>query len=178
MIILNFFKVLIVSSMLLLTACADRADITRGIGVDIVPIQHTLSLNLKKNKAMNAQHRLKAFLVEQHERILSGHVDIFVATDRAYKLALQAESQLHAQGVDAKTIRVKWVNEPLNQRFDYVIQVTDHQVTVPICRPAQSGYFFHRNLGCATDTIRWKSMVRPDAILNQSAMDARPSKAL
>ncbi|QFI38758.1 hypothetical protein FR932_13300 [Moritella marina ATCC 15381] len=170
---MRIFKILMMST-LLLTACADRAESTRGIHIDIVPTYYTLSLNLNKNK--DAQHRLDTFFIEQHERILSGQVEIFVATDTAYNFALQAESKLHGQGIDAMTIAITRVKKPINQRFDYVVQISNHQAIVPICRSAQSGYFFNRDLGCSMDSTRWKSMVRPDAVLNQSDLDSRPSK--
>ncbi|WP_228140308.1 hypothetical protein [Moritella sp. JT01] len=164
--------------MLFLTACADRADVTSGINVDIVPIHYALSLNLNKSKRVEAKNRLNAFLTDQKDNILFGTIEMYVANNAAYKFAKNVESKLHEQGVEASMISIERVKHPLQQRFDYVIRVTRHQVTVPICRPAQSGDFFHHSLGCSVDAIRWKSMNRPENVLNQSGMDTRPLKAL
>lgn len=171
-------KAMIITSMLFLTACADRADVTSGINVDIVPIHYALSLNLNKSNRVEVKEKLNAYLTDQKGNILFGTVEMYVANNTAYKFAKKVESQLHEQGVEASMISIERVKQPLKQRFDYVIRVTRHQVTVPICRSAQSGDFFHHSLGCSVDAIRWKSMTRPESILNQSEMDTRPLKAL
>ncbi|SGY85454.1 Putative uncharacterized protein [Moritella viscosa] len=175
---MKYIKILIISSILFLTACADSADVTSGIGVDITPIHYSLSLNVNKSKSLDAKNRLDSFLVEQKDNILFGHIEMYVSNNTAYKFAKKVESKLHAQGIEAYMISIARVKQPIKQRFDYVIRVTRHQVTVPICRPAQLGDFNHNQLGCTIDSMRWQLMSNPENMLNQFEMDTRPSKAL
>lgn len=175
---MKYIKTMLFTSLLFLTACADHADVSSGISVDVVPVHYSLSLNLNKSKNAETKKRLANFLVEQKEQILSGQTEMYVATNSAYKLAKKVESQLYERGVAAPRITITRVKQAVNHRFDYVIRVTRHRVTVPICGPVQSGDFFHHNLGCTLDSIRWQSMNHPENMLNQSDMDIRPSKAL
>ncbi|QUM82985.1 hypothetical protein HWV01_17615 [Moritella sp. 5] len=166
------------TSILFLTACADRADVNHGISLDVVPTHYALSFNLHKSKRIEVKNRLDTFLIDQKENMLFGQVEMYVANNTAYKFAQKVSVQLHQQGIDAAMIHITRVKEPLQQRFDYVIRVTRHQVTVPLCRPAQSGDFFTQDAGCYVDGLRWKSMARPETVLDHSNMDIRPSKAL
>ncbi|WP_278182923.1 hypothetical protein [Vibrio misgurnus] len=150
---------------LTLVGCSSGWPDKAGPAIDIYPVHSSLALRADGKNHAQAQASFEQFLAEQRHQLLTQNSVLYWRTNSGEKFALNAQKQLRKLGVAPESVRLEKMPAQFGDRFDFKIEIVTHRVVVPICAAAQIGQFGQEGSGCASESLRWQSMVNPQKML-------------
>jgi hypothetical protein len=168
---------------------ADRVADRVSIQLDIVPVTYSISIKVKNGEQNKASAKLAAFTDKYWQTIANRGARISWQTKVGKTLAQQYYTQLAARGVnvsdlylihmdagqntvDKKSLAVDKEYLTVNKKFfDIEVTTTVHKVISDVCQSPIIGHYGELVEGCSSESNRWKSMVHPEKMLNNSRID-------
>lgn len=162
---------LLLISICILTGCvgnlADRsAAADSGIDIDVYPVITTLQIRIEKGRINAAYDEVVAYISRRHTGVFNSEVRIYFSTSDAEKLQHKVATYLGSQGFNMQNLTLDSTAHKGNSRFDFVFEVLEYRVQVPVC-DKPSAYYSYQETGCAIEANLWQSKVNPEKSLRE-----------
>lgn len=164
---MRYLSILFIS-ICFLTGCvgnlSDRStSVDAGVDIDVYPVTRTLQVKIEKNRADVAYDKVLSYISQYRTSIFNGEVSLLSSTKKGNKLLKRVEKYLKQEGMDLDKLQVVQQD---NERFDFVVEVLEYRVQVPLCKkPAL--YYSYEDSGCAVEANLWHSKVNPQHSLRK-----------
>jgi hypothetical protein len=145
-----------------LTSCADTLNERQGIAVDVLPLKHSYSVEVKEDITV-AYAEIDRYIDENWNKLSSAPMELVAHSEQGEKIALHVKAYLRLKGKDWRLLTDSTGNGQGD--FDFSLISTHHQVVTPICDYYQIGYFGETAHGCYTEGARMQSIVYPEKLV-------------
>jgi hypothetical protein len=147
------------SIVMLMLGCADVLTERQGIAIDVVPIKHSYSIEIK-NDLTASFDEIDRYIQENWAKLSGVQLELVVHSSDGEKLAKHVKQVLRSKGKDPKLLSESMKTH--DGDFDFTLVSFHHQTITPICDYYQIGTFGETSQGCFSEGARWQSIVHPD----------------
>lgn len=170
----------------LISGCAAPVADRVGAQLDVVPVTYSISIKIKNGEQDKAAAKLTEFTDKRWQVIANRGANISWQTSAGKTLAQQYYTQLAARGVNVSDLTLTQMNVSqqsvdkdglavnkdyltVNKKyFDIEVKTTTHKVISEVCQYPKIGHYGELADGCSSESNRWKSMVHPEKMLNNT----------
>lgn len=163
--------IIVVPIYLILSGCSimTPAPQAAGSSLQMVPVKQSLSLNADAEHMAQSKQKLERFIQQMGEDALTQRVALTWYSKDGDTLKQFAYDSLTRVGVSPSNIVTQDLSilyDPL-QRFDFTLSLVDYQVKTADCPANRVDDYYGAGNGCFLESARWKSMVRPERMLQK-----------
>ncbi|WP_084886825.1 hypothetical protein [Vibrio sp. qd031] len=154
-------KILAIFVSISLAACADTLGDRQSVAIDVVPLKHSYSVEIKKLD--EALSEVTEYIESNWDTLAQAEIELVMLTDSGSKIEKHVRKLLRKKGKDP--LQVTSVNGLEDSDFDFRLISTDYRVFTPICDYYQIGKIGDTATGCFVEGARWQSMTNPNKMV-------------
>jgi hypothetical protein len=146
---------------LFISGCAETLTERQSVSVDIVPLKHTYSVELKEKEQgfVEVEH----YIDSNWLMLAESNVELVVLSPAGDVISAHVRELFKKKGKDPSQI-TQTVKEQ-NSEFDFQLVSTSYKTFTPVCKYYQIGYFGETDTGCYAEGARWKAMSNPEKMM-------------
>ncbi|MBM7038383.1 hypothetical protein [Vibrio ulleungensis] len=148
-------------SLLLISGCAETLVERQSVAIDIVPLTHTFSVELKDQR--QALNEVEEYIESNWEVLADAEVELVVFSEKGQVVSKHVRQLLKQRGKDPEQLSETSKSE--SDQFDFQMVSVYYKTFTPVCRYYQLGYFGETDTGCYSENARWKAMTNPQKMV-------------
>jgi hypothetical protein len=147
--------------LFLLTGCAETLSERQSVAIDVVPLKHTFSVELKEQG--QAFSEVEDYIDSNWEVLADANLELVVLSAEGQILSGHVVKLLKMRGKDPA--QIKTLTRQGEEQFDFQLVSVNYKTFTPVCQYYQVGYFGETNTGCYVEGARWKAMTNPQKMV-------------
>lgn len=161
-----FLYILLAS--VLVTGCSNAHLASKGSVTHVVPVVYEYHLNVAEGKSESKTlNDLDTYIYQNIKSLIKLDIELKVYSKEAGFLSDRAQELLLSLGVAPSKILVSTHND--SKKIGFSLIAKKFEVQVPVCESVKILVFGGDQFGCATDSMRWASIVNPEKMLPQQS---------